>query len=250
MTDAKWHVGEFVWRECMTPDPDKARGFYGELFGWTYHEADMGDFVYPMIKVGERTIGGLMKMTEPGHPPHWISYVSVKDVDEAARIAKESGGTVGVAPFDVAEVGRMAVIGDPDGAWVSLLHAENGDEANRPERPGVGEFCWETVSAKDPEAAKAFYGKVLGWAVKPGPGGVDCFAAGEVMVADIQPATQMPPSWLTYVVVAKLADSVARVEKLGGKVLVPHVAVPEVGNIAVIADPTGAVLGLFENVMA
>lgn len=247
MTDSKWHVGQFVWRECMTPDPDRARGFYGELFGWSYHVADMGDFEYPMIKLGERMLGGFVKMEGAEHPPHWISYVSVEDVDAAAARAKEAGGKVGVPPMDIPGVGRMAVLGDPDGAWLTAFRSAEGDDPNRPERPGLGDFCWETISAKDLDGAKAFYTKVLGWKVQPGPGGIDTFATeGGAVVADLQPAQNMPPSWLTYVVVEDLAAATAKAEKLGGKVYVARVDVPEVGGIGVIADPFGAVIGLFE----
>jgi predicted enzyme related to lactoylglutathione lyase len=66
------------------------------------------------------------------------------------------------------------------------------------------------------------------------------------MIADIQKAAGFPPSWLTYVAVAKLAESRARAEKLGGKILMPEIEVPGMGAFAVIQDDIGAVIGLFE----
>ena len=249
MSDTTRHIGQFVWRECMTPDPERARGFYGELFGWQFRDMDMGDFKYPMIQLGERMLGGLVKLDpkDGEHPSHWISYVSVDDVDATAAKAKTHGGKVGVAPMDIPGVGRMSVLGDPSGAWFTAFRSKSGDAADKPERPPVGDFCWETVSTTDLDAAKRFYADTLGWKAQPGPGGVDVFAtASGVVVADLQKADRMPPAWLTYVAVPKLADASARAAKLGGKVLVERVDVPEVGGIGVIADPMGAVIGIFE----
>jgi predicted enzyme related to lactoylglutathione lyase len=59
----------------------------------------------------------------------------------------------------------------------------------------------------------------------------------------------MPPSWLTYVVVDKIEPATERVSKLGGKVLEPLIEIPKVGRIAVIADPAGAPLGLYQGIM-
>jgi hypothetical protein len=237
----------FTWRELMTKDVDRAKGFYGELFGWTFQDADMGDFVYTLIhNGGGREIGGMMPMMDDEHPPHWMGYVSVPDVDAACEAAKKAGGTVPVEPMDIPP-GRFAVVGDPSGAYFSVSRWTEGD----PElgRPGVGAFCWETLSTSDVDGAFDFYGKVCGWkGANTGPGGMKVFAAGDVPVADPQPVQPgAPPHWLTYVVVPGGADAGRdKAAKLGATVLVPRIEVPEVGTIAIIADPTGAVIGLFE----
>lgn len=109
----------------------------------------------------------------------------------------------------------------------------------------VGPFCWETLSTSDPDAAKAFYGGVLGWKVMPAPGdhGYVFGTEGGAMACDVQKAEHMPPNVLSYIVVENAgADPRGEARRQG-----PHaLEVPTVGLIAVIADPTGAVVGLFQ----
>ncbi|WP_428261134.1 VOC family protein [Haliangium sp.] len=243
----KYTYGKVVWRELMTPDPAASKKFYGEIFGWDYDDVDMGPMIYTLIKGGERGRGGIMKMDAGEHPPHWMSYVSVPDVDAAAKAAEDAGGTIGVPPTDIPQVGRFSVIGDPGGAWITAFKNSSGDVESS-ERPGLGEFCWETLSASEPDAVKEFYSKVFGWNLITGPDGSDnVFAAEAEAVADLQKADDTPNGWwLTYVVVADLGAANAKVEALGGKIVVPRIDVPTIGAFSVIVDPHGAHLGLFE----
>lgn len=251
MSEPTYTPGRVVWRELMTDDIAKAKGFYGELFGWTWKDMPMGEGqpAYPIAQVGDKGIGGMMqKPKDAPFPPFWLSYVSVKDVDASCASAKDGGGSVQMPPMDIPEVGRLAVISDFAGAAIGLLRSSRGDQPQGMPRPG--EFCWETLSTPDVERAKSFYSRAIGWKAGAGTNGIPTFGTGgdsmEAQVADIQKAENMPPMWMTYVVVEKLEPSRDRVAKLGGKVAVPLIEVPNVGRIAVIADPTGGHLGLFE----
>ncbi len=245
------HLGRVIWRETMTKDLEQAKRFYAALFAWSYVDLDMGPGgAYPQIQVGGKSIGGMMQM-QPGMamPPYWTSYVLVADVDAACAAATAGGGSVPWGPVDVPGVGRMAMVGGPDGAMLSLIRPTSHDAP--PVAPPVpGEFCWETLTAADVDQAKAFWPTVCPWVVSRGAN-IDTFAVGEGMenqVADIQSAATAggPPSWLTYVVVEKIEPTTARAVELGGQVFLPAMAIPNVGRIAVIADDQGAVLGLFE----
>jgi predicted enzyme related to lactoylglutathione lyase len=239
--------GIVVWRELMTQDSQRARGFYGELFGWTYDVFPMGAHEYVMFKRGDVRVAGMMQM-EPGapYPPNWTSYVSTASVDDSIEKVKKAGGSLTYGPTDVPGMGRFALLVDTDGAPFAVWQAAEGDTPQSA-MPAAGEFCWETIAAKNPDAAKKFYGAVFGWTVVAGPGGgIDVFAAGDKQVADLQPAREMPPCWMTYVVVENLPNAVKRVEQLGGNVIEPSIPVPGVGNIGLITDPGGALLGLFE----
>lgn len=247
---SKYTPGAFVWRELMTGDVERAKGFFGELFGWRFVGMPMGDFEYVMIHAGDTAIGGVMPMgPESGHPPHWMSYVSVDDVDARAAVAKERGGTVAVGPMDIPNVGRFAVIGDPDGAYFTLFRSLAGDPVAA---PAAHTFCWETLVTKDVAKAQEFYGAVVGWQSVAGPNGIPTFArdGGKVVLADVQAAQTRPPSWATYVAVADLGATTARAAKLGATIAVPRIDIENVGAIAFLADPTGAFLGVFESKMA
>lgn len=126
-------LGSFVWQELMTPSPAKARTFFGDLLGWSFREVDMGEHgLYTIISHGGRDVGGMMKMDGSmwdGIPPHWMAYISVADVDASCAKVADLGGKVCVPPFDVAGVGRIAVINDPTGATISLITFATPDGA-------------------------------------------------------------------------------------------------------------------------
>lgn len=243
----KYREGQFVWRELMTSDAQKARGFYGELLGWSFQDMPMPNGVYTIISKGETRVGGLMDMP-PGSafPPNWLSYVSVKDVDAVLAATKARGGQQ-IMVEDIPGVGRIGVLLDPQGAALGLMRAATGDDPSAG-MPGTGSFCWETLNAKDPEAAKKFYAEVIGWTLGSSPSNEErVFNAGDTMVADVETAPpNVPAHWLVHVVVDKLEDARSRAEKLGGKVLMAEIKVPSVGRMAVIADPLGAAISLFE----
>jgi hypothetical protein len=250
MNAVTYTPGRVVWRELMTSDLERAKGFYGELFGWVFKDFPMGEGQppYPIAHVGDKGIAGLMQKPSPEMPAFWLSYVSVEDVDAVVDAATKGGGSAVFGPMDVPEVGRLATIMDFDNAGLGLIRSSQGDQPSTG-MPAAGEFCWETLMSTDPERAKSFYSAAIGWTQQPGPNGDGdvVFGAEEVMVADLQKAQPgMPSMWLTYVVVDDLGRARERVERLGGKVVVPLIEVPTVGNIALIADPTGGHIGLFE----
>ena len=250
MAEAKWTPGMFVWRELMTDDVEGATRFYGQLFGWTWKGEQMGGgHVYWLASLGERQVGGAMaKPPGPPMPSAWSSYVLVDDVDACAKRCEAAAGKVLKAPMDIPNVGRFAVLADRWGAAFLPFRAA-GEESPPPQgRPPPGTFCWETLVTPDPAGAVAFYGKVLGVGTGPTPSGEGkVFTAGEVPVADIQPARPGGPSyWATYVAVEGAEATRDRAARLGGQVLVPRIDVPKVGIVAVVADPAGAALGLFQ----
>jgi predicted enzyme related to lactoylglutathione lyase len=116
--------GTFLWNELMTTDVEAAKGFYGEVFGWTASDTDMGEAgTYTVFNRGGETSAAGCMATPPGAeaPPHWNTYVATDDVDATAAKAKELGATVYVEPTDTPEVGRWAVLADPTGAVFGLL---------------------------------------------------------------------------------------------------------------------------------
>lgn len=255
MADTRYTHGRFVWRELLTPDVEKSKKFYGALLGWKFEEVPMpgagAGATYTLVDNGDRQIGGIFDLKNipmPGVPSHWEVYVSVPNVDEAATAAPANGGTVYVPPTDIPNVGRFAGIFDAQGAATTAFKSEKGDPEPY-DRPPLGAFCWEQLNTSDLAAAKKFYAKLYGWQAEPfaGGGDIETFKAGDAPVASLMKAPEgVPPHWLTYVVVDKLADARAKVESLGGKVMMPEIKVPTVGTIAVVADDVGAFIGLFE----
>ena len=123
--DAYKTHGAFSWSELMTSDPQAALSFYQQLFGWTLEKMPMAQGDYHVVKTEGTSVGGIRKMPPEaaagGMPPSWCCYVTVKDVDECARQAKALGGRLLHGPADIPGVGRFAVIGDPQGAWLNII---------------------------------------------------------------------------------------------------------------------------------
>jgi hypothetical protein len=249
MSEKQWTPGRMVLRELMTSDAARARRFYGELFGWTSTELKLGpDQNYATFQQGEKVLAGFWQLGPSQiEDSRWMSYVSVRDVDAVAKAAAENGGRVVHGPGDFPHLGRYAVLEDFEGTLILALNHVGGDPA--PAMPKTGEFCWETLSTSDVETAKDFYTQVFGWQVLQGSGGLPVFSSDgtpQGMVADLQQARNFPPQWLTYIAVEKLEATRDQAVKLGARVKVPLVDIPSVGRIAMITDPTGAALGLFE----
>ena len=124
MSNGKPEHGMFCWNELMTRDPEAAGKFYAELVGWKPVDSGMPGMAYTLMKVGEKDAGGMMAMPaeSPAEvPSHWMSYITVDDVDAAAKKVSELGGQLMHGPMDVPNVGRFCVIQDPSGAVVSLI---------------------------------------------------------------------------------------------------------------------------------
>jgi uncharacterized protein len=123
MTNPFKQHGAMSWYELMTTDPVAAQTFYSELFGWTMRDQEMPMGTYTVFANQGKEVGGLMAHppgTE-GVPPHWALYITVDDVDASLAKAQSLGATVLMPPMDVADVGRMATISDPQGAVINII---------------------------------------------------------------------------------------------------------------------------------
>ena len=116
--------GTFGWNELVTTDTDACKAFFTELMGWTTDANRMEDGgTYTFFKQGDRPVGGMMSMQSlglEGVPSHWMAYLTVEDVDAACAKCTELGGKILMAPMDVPDIGRFAIIVDPSDAAVGL----------------------------------------------------------------------------------------------------------------------------------
>ena len=112
--------GGISWNELITSDPAGAIKFYTTLFGWETEKFAGSAVDYTMFKHDGRAFGGVMATPRPGVPTHWTTYVVVEDIDAALARCASLGGTTCMGPMDIPDVGRIAVIQDPQGATIGL----------------------------------------------------------------------------------------------------------------------------------
>ncbi len=248
--------GSFCWAELVTSDAAGAKRFYADLLGWQHHDDPIGpDRVYTMLLKEGDAVAALYQLNreqrEQGVPSHWGQYVSVAHIERVTERVWELGGQVLAEPFDVARIGRMAVLRDPQGAYLSLWQPRQQIGARRLREPGA--MCWNELMTTDTEKAGEFHSRLFDWERRLSPmGGTDytVFEAGGRPVAGmmaIDPAWgEVPPHWLVYFQVADCARAVAAATAGGGSTLHEPTAVPGVGRFAILRDPQGAVLGILE----
>ena len=250
MTDRKPLPGKFVWFELVSRDPKKAQVFYGDVLGWKVRVFPMGDQTYEMIYAGDTMIGGYAAPKSDRQPSHWISYVSVEDVDAAVKAAAANGGRVVDPPYEIPGVGRTARIADPQGAEICPFKNAMGDPAD--EDASQGRFFWNELHTTDTADALAFYESVVGFssrAMDMGPGGtyhiLEKNGVGRGGATN-QLAPGVPPHWLPYVFVDDPDATIARAKKLGATIQFGPEDIPGVGRFAVLQDPGGAVLAVMK----
>jgi predicted enzyme related to lactoylglutathione lyase len=241
----KHQPGRFVWFDLVTGDLKEAERFYSEVFGWTMEplitEPTEG---YTLVRNRGKLIAGMaFNPRTRGKKSRWIPYLSVADVDRAARQAAALGGKVRQVPADLPDRGRVAVAADPRGAVFGLIRARGGDPADT--FPGIGEWLWAELWTVSPELSRDFYGKIAGLKT----GRVDVGARrgykvfeseGELRAGMVQiPAGAKLTDWLGYVRVEDVDATVARARAAGAD----SVRFGEGANaVTIVVDPGGAPL--------
>jgi len=248
--DPSTAAGAPSWIELFTADTDRARAFYGELFGWTVEESgpEFGNYAL-FLRDGE-PVAGLMK-NEIGVPDMWSVYLHSADVAATVASARAHGGEVVVAPMQVADRGHMAVVTDPSGAsigvWQPLGFA--GFAARAEDRAP----SWFELHTTGYEEAVRFYREVFGWSTHEVSDTPEfrytTLGQGDDALAGIMGATGhcdgQPSTWVFYVQVDDTDATLARALELGAGRLPdtgPHDT--PYGRLAVLADPAGVLLSL------
>ena len=251
MTEVSRHEpGSFCWAELATTDDVSAKKLYTELFGWTFEDSPAGpDMVYTMLKNKGKSVGALYKLgaQQKGVPPHWNTYVSVASADASAKKAKDLGGKLLMEPFDVMDVGRMAIVQDPQGAVVSLWEAKKHIGAELMNEPGS--LCWAELDTTDTESAKKFYTGLFGWGTKDSEQYTEWLRGGTSIGGMMKIPKEwgpVPPNWLVYFMVADVDASVKKAGELGAGTIVPPTDIPKTGRFAVLHDQQSAVFAIFK----
>ena len=250
MLDTPKKQGVPNWVDCATLELEPAETFYAAVFGWTSeHMVAPDGRTYSIQKLDGNMVAAIYELNEGMRsarvPPHWATYFVVNDVDATVALVKAEGGAVVIAPFDDPVVGRMAIIRDSTGGHVRLWHATplTGAEVFNV----AGALTWSELMTGEPEKAADFYEKVLGVDTETSEDPMPYTTLGVEgrPVAGILKLTpemgDMPPSWDVYFASDDVDETVAKVKSAGGTALREAFEIPNVGRMAVLQDPFGAV---------
>jgi predicted enzyme related to lactoylglutathione lyase len=243
----KAQTGTFCWSDLGTTDAAAAKRYYGELFGWRPFDVPNGERgTYSLMRIGEDDVAAIYT-AERGMPVFWLAYVAVDSVDEAAKKTASLGGKVEMGPFDAMDAGRMAIVSDPTGAAFALWEGRKNPGAGRMNEGGA--LCWFELHTPDVDRAAGFFAKMFGWSLKPGADYTEIHVGtkgiGGMMPLDPKQEAGVPPYWLVYFMVNDVDATAAKAKSLGGGIVVPPMAIADVGRFAVLRDPQGATSAVF-----
>jgi len=243
--------GRFIWHELLTTDTAGAAAFYPRVVPWRTQPSSMPG--YTLWMAGQTQIGGLTALPQEagGPPPHWLIYVGTPSVDASCLQAQSLGARVLKAPADIPNVGRFAVLSDPQGATFALFTPGGGPPPG-PE-PLQGGFSWHELATTDVAGAARFYGELFGW--RKGRAH-DMGAMGTYQIfehagnqaggmCNVQ-GPSIPPSWLSYVHVADSNRAVTAAKATGGRLMHGPIEVPGGSWIALMMDPQGGAFAVQE----
>jgi predicted enzyme related to lactoylglutathione lyase len=115
--------GQFCWNELATSNLTLAKNFYHRVFDWEFREVDAGTMTYTIVTSKETDIAGIWQIPNEMQgqiPPHWMSYILVDDLKKSLESAIHHGAKEIKEITQVGEMGKLAVIADPTGAYVAL----------------------------------------------------------------------------------------------------------------------------------
>lgn len=248
--DKKQAPGMPAWVDLMTDDPEAARKFYGELFGWTFDVGGPESGHYTMCKRNGRQIAGIA--AKPPNGPYsnaWTLYLAADDVDATCTKITASGGRVTMPPMQVMDAGKMAIVQEPTGGAFGLWQA--GTHLGFTTRDEPGSFAWTELNTRDLARALRFFEAVFGYRAEKMPGmeymtlHVGSATAGGILQMDKNWPPELPPHWMTYFAVASTDQSVEQVKSLGGTLQVPPFDTPY-GRMSVVTDPQKSVFSVIQ----
>jgi predicted enzyme related to lactoylglutathione lyase len=156
-----WKNGIPCWADLSAPDVDTAIAFYEKVLGWQCEKSGEEFGGYVIASVQGAPAAGIGPQQQEGQPPAWTLYLATDDVDGVAGRIGELGGSVLAEPFDVGDLGRMAIAADPSGAVFGLWQAGSHIGAGWVNDPGG--LTWDDLRSTDPDAARSFYSELFGY---------------------------------------------------------------------------------------
>ena len=239
-------LGAPNWIDLTTSDLDRAKQFYGAVFGWTFETGGEEYGGYVTASVDGRVVAGLMRNDPQWNAPDaWTTYLHTADADATVAAATAAGGSNCGGVMDIPEKGRMAMMTDPAGAFFGLWQPTGHqgyaafNEAGAP--------MYHQLTTRDYAGALDFYRQVFGWTTQTVSDtdefrySTAVFDAEEllgVMDGSVIPEG-VSSTWTCFFGADDVDKTVELIVENGGSVVRAAEDTPY-GRLAAVADPTGA----------
>jgi predicted enzyme related to lactoylglutathione lyase len=240
-------AGEVDWFSLFTEDAEAAATFYAGLLGWEIQRGPAGGLM--ALRRGT-PVAGITQIEDrlPGTSESlWLAAIKVRNLAESVAVARERGGTIQQEVTHVPGYGSYAVVIDPQGAPAVLAVEEQVLGANK----GVSAWLWAELWTTDTDAASQFYADVVGYTRGTIERDGDLYPILSMDGSQRAGLTtlnnpEISPRWAPYVGVQDLRATLVRVWQLQGQVLLEPAEIDDEERTALIADPTGGALFLYE----
>jgi uncharacterized protein len=245
--------GKWVWADLITRDVGRAAEFYGKVFGWTFETYGPKDDreTYTLVLSDGEPIGGMVYDWSK-HPTdksaRWIGQISVTDVSKATAEVEAGGGRVLERPQRIGQRGEAALFTDPEGAMFAVLRSDSGDPEDW--LGGENTWLWVELWADDPGAMGDFYKAVgsyqlKGDSVAGAPTGYHLVSGGYPRAGIRRKPVNVPSTWIPYVRVHSVEQTVARAIAAGADLVMEPQSVRGT-TAALLLDPSGAPFAVAE----
>jgi len=240
-----YHPGKFVWHDLVTSDVASTKTFYGQLFNWTFEQRGR----YTMVKLAGKRVAGILDVQpkpSEGHAARWISSLSVPDVDQATSVILANGGKVHKGPENIGDRGRVALVSDPQGAQLSLIHTKKGDPSDGP--IAEGSWLWHELWTNNPDSSVSFYQELAGYSTVEKLDSYLILKAGDKWRAGIRNLFNqaLEQRWVPVIKVNDVKAISVLAKQLGGKVIIEPENPNYADQVALLADPSGALFMIQE----
>lgn len=255
-----YQEGVFCWADVVAKDANALKHFYTELFGWIAELQDTeGGPAYYIFKYKGKSVCGLVEMPFMmkmlGMPVVWTSYINVDNVDAIAKKASGLGGSTRIPAMDIASAGRLAVLQDIEGCSFAIWQKKERSGAELSNEPNT--WCWNELLTSDEKKAENFYGQLFGWSFQelnktsnhPSHSKLIQHAGISKKIGSLLPITKEmgghQPCWKVYFQTENMLNTLEHLKALNGKILIEPFTF-EMGTLAVVADPQGAIFNLLQ----
>ncbi|MFD3910362.1 VOC family protein [Streptomyces sp. NPDC058603] len=236
-------AGTPTWIDLDVPDVERAKEFYGALFGWEY---EPGEPAYTLCRLRGRAVAGFRKVPAPeprdtARPGLWCVYFATDDSDATVKRVADAGGTLTRGPLEIGDQGRLTLATDPSGARFGLWEGRalvGCETVNEP-----GSLLRNDLTSPDPGPAREFYPAVFDFTLDgnddlPGVDFTFLRRPDGHEIGGIMGVPETPSAvWETLFEVADADAAAERAVAAGGTASVPSDTI--YARMAKITDPFG-----------